>query len=160
MKTERIEITYQVAELPSLLDSRDQELLEKAKEAQVNAYAPYSKFQVGAALRRTDGTIVLGNNQENAAYPSGLCAERVALFAASSVEPDGVIDTIAIVAPSGDFDPAAPCGSCRQVLMEYQAKQGRPIRVILHGDRPEVVIFSDVNQLLPFSFTRQQLKYR
>lgn len=158
MKTERIHLEYQVADSVTSLEATDRNLVREAQLAQEKAYAPYSRYPVGAALIREDGSIVPGNNQENAAYPSGLCAERVALFSASATLPNVAVKTIAIVAPSGEFDPAAPCGGCRQVLMEYETKQGSPIRILLKGDGENIWIFKSVHDLLPFSFTRERLK--
>lgn len=146
------------------LPEADRELVEAAKEATHGSYAPYSKFRVGAAIRMADGSILTGANQENAAYPSGLCAERTAAFHASAVKPGIRMEKIAIAAwtnPSGSdgipYDnffqkmPISPCGACRQALLEYETLHG-PIEVILYG-REMIYIFPSVASLLPFSFT-------
>ncbi|MBP9151172.1 MAG: cytidine deaminase [Flavobacteriales bacterium] len=145
----------------SELSASDAELLDRAEQATLNAYAPYSQFNVGTALRLETGEIIIGSNQENVAYPSGLCAERVALFAASSLHPQMVVKTMAITARTTKFeltDPLAPCGGCRQVIMEYQRKQQQPIRMILAGKGDTVWIFEDASMLLPFGFEADYLK--
>ncbi|MCF8277432.1 MAG: cytidine deaminase [Flavobacteriales bacterium] len=139
----------------------DLQLLEKAEDVSKNAYAPYSQFFVGAALRLDNGTIVLGTNQENVAYPSGLCAERVALFSASTNHPNIPVAAMAITvntAKSVITVPLSPCGNCRQVIMEYQHKQNQPIRLILGGQGDTVWIFEDSAALLPFGFEADYLK--
>lgn len=136
------------------LDSADAELLNKAIEATASSYAPYSKFNVGAALLMDNGEIVAGSNQENAAYPSGLCAERTTVFHASAAYPGMKMKTIAIAAKSnGELTeaPTYPCGACLQVLAEYQMRGGEPIRVIL-GSKTKILVFSGVEGLLPFIF--------
>lgn len=142
------------------LDAQDQTLVDAAGEARSRAYAPYSNYKVGAALRLANGTIVTGNNQENAAYPSGLCAERVALFAASSQHPDATITAIAVMTDSGiaEGNPAAPCGSCRQVLVEYESKQHQPIRILMAGSERRILVARSAADLMPLCFTRQVLK--
>jgi cytidine deaminase len=145
----------------SELSASDAELLDRAEKATLNAYAPYSQFNVGTALRLETGEIIIGSNQENVAYPSGLCAERVALFAASSLHPQMVVKTMAITARTTKFelnDPLAPCGGCRQVIMEYQRKQEQPIRMLLAGKGDTVWIFEDASMLLPFGFEADYLK--
>ena len=148
-------IKYKEYDLAALPDASGRELMQRAVEAADGAYAPYSHFHVGAALRLGDGTVVCGNNQENAAYPSGLCAERTAVFAASAQRP-GMrnYEALAIVGRNerGELCEASPCGACRQVLMEYEQRQGYPMRVLcyLSGDR--VRVFPSVASLLPFSF--------
>jgi cytidine deaminase len=145
----------------SELSASDAQLLEQAEKASKNAYAPYSQFYVGAALRLANGTIVLGTNQENAAYPSGLCAERVAIFSASTNHPNERIVSMAITvntAKSFIVDPLSPCGNCRQVIMEYQHKQRSPIRLILASQSDKVWIFEDAASLLPFGFEADYLK--
>ena len=145
----------------SELNDSDTELLNQAEYAAKNAYAPYSQFYVGAALRLENGTIVLGTNQENVAYPSGLCAERVAIFSASTNHPNEPIRSMAITvntAKSFIEEPLSPCGNCRQVIMEYQHKQQSPIRLILAGQSEKVWIFEDAAALLPFGFEADYLK--
>ena len=143
------------------LNPEDQELLLSAQKAISNAYAPYSKYYVGSAVRLENGKIITGSNQENVAYPSGLCAERVAIFYASSQFPDQKITTIAVTARAGDFtieNPVAPCGACRQVMAEYQAKQKSPIKIILKGEIGKIQIISSVDEILPFMFHAEELK--
>lgn len=145
----------------SELSASDAELLTRAEEATLSAYAPYSQFYVGAALKLETDEIIIGSNQENAAYPSGLCAERVALFSASTLHPNMVVQTMAITARTEKFeltDPLAPCGGCRQVIMEYQHKQQKPIRLILAGKGDTAWIFEDASVLLPFGFEADYLK--
>lgn len=142
------------------LDQETQSLLTNAHQAARNARAPYSDFQVGAAILLTDGTIVLGNNQENAAYPAGLCAERVAFFAAKANKPDAVIRKVAIVAlkmHAGEKNIPAPCGSCRQVMSEYENEQTDPIEVYLTGGTGQILMSKSVDNLLPFKFSSEQL---
>jgi len=138
MKT--IEIRTLINELsdPDLLDEQDRTIIQTAEDTACQAYAPYSGFKVGAALILEDQTILTGNNQENAAYPSGLCAERVALFSASALHPDKRIKSLAIVAynkTQRTVNPVYPCGSCRQVMVEIEDRQGAPIRLILAGEK-------------------------
>ena len=142
------------------LDQETQSLLTKAHQAAGNARAPYSNFQVGAALLLADGSVVLGNNQENAAYPAGLCAERVAFFAAKANKPDAVINKVAIVALkmiASEKSIPAPCGNCRQVMSEYENEQVNPIEVYLTGGTGQVLMSKSVDNLLPFKFSSEQL---
>jgi len=142
------------------LDSLDKELVEKAIVAGSNAYSPYSNFHVGAAAKLGNGNIICGNNQENAAYPSGLCAERTALFYANANFPDQKIESLVILGEkNGEAlkDIVTPCGACRQVIWESQNRQKSPIRIIL-ASKNKVMIFDDINQLLPFSFDDSLLK--
>lgn len=138
----------------------DQALLLKAKEAAVQAYAPYSKFKVGAAVLLSNGLVITGNNQENAAYPSGLCAERVALYFANAAYPDQTVEAIAITAIGSISvikEPISPCGACRQVMAEYENKSKKPMRVILQGQEGAVLVLPAMKHLLPFSFTDDTL---
>ena len=135
-------------------------LIERAKSASKNAYAPYSHFLVGAALLLENGEIITGNNQENAAYPSGLCAERTAMFYANANYPDVAVTTLAVAAQNAAGflkDPIAPCGSCRQVLLETEHRYGKKLRVLLYGE-PEIAILETVKDLLPLSFGVEALK--
>lgn len=134
-------------------------LVNKAKEALKNAHAPYSDFFVGAAVLLEDGSIVLGNNQENAAYPSGLCAERVALFYIGANYPGKAILQIAVAAKpknATEYVQAGPCGGCRQVMLEYRSIQNQPIDLLLAQPNNEVLKM-EVNNLLPFSFNKNSL---
>lgn len=136
------------------LSEEDRELIDRAKEMTRTSYAPYSKFHVGAAIRMDNGTIVRGSNQENAAYPSGTCAERTACYQASALNPGMPMKKIAVAAwLDGHFQgkPISPCGACRQALLEYEALHG-PIEVLLYGD-DEIYVLPSVKTLLPFSFT-------
>ena len=144
----------------SELSADDNMLMNKAIEARKKAYAPYSKFNVGAALLLDNGEIVLGNNQESAAYPSGMCAERVAIWKAGSTYPDMKIIKLAISASSlvSKVDkPVGPCGACRQTLSEYEINQKAPFPVIFMGEVGEVVKTESLLSLLPFSFDSSYL---
>ncbi|GGH77367.1 cytidine deaminase [Phaeocystidibacter marisrubri] len=141
----------------SELSSADRTLILKAKESRERAYAPYSRYKVGAAVQLSDGTIVTGSNQENAAYPSGLCAERVALFHAGAVYPESEVQTLAIITSRHGAIPAASCGACRQVMVESENRQLGPIRVIMADDEGNVLISNSVKDLLPFSFEPDRL---
>ncbi len=137
------------------LPTAQRDLLEIADESRKNAYAPYSKFQVGAAVLLENGKVVIGNNQENASYPSGLCAERVAVFQAGASFPGVPINAIAIVASSSHkqtTSPAAPCGNCRQSIAEYELKQNSPIQIIMSGVSGPVYISKSIANLLPLAF--------
>lgn len=144
------------------LPSKDQELMTEAKNAAEDAYAPYSKFFVGAAVMLENGVIVRGSNQENAAYPSGLCAERVALFAAGAQHPGKKIIAIAITAfqegKKVSAFPVAPCGDCRQVMAEYETRYDHKIRMIMEGGSGSYIVSDNVAQLLPFLFNGEALK--
>ena len=130
-------------------------MIDKAKEATSRSYAPYSKFSVGAAALLKNGVIVTGTNQENAAYPSGTCAERTTLFYANSQYPDQPVQTLAIAARNeqGKFleDPITPCGACRQVMLEMETRYRQPMRILLYGEK-EIYEMQKVGDLLPFSF--------
>ena len=154
MTQTKLVINYQEFDSPAEMSPEDQELIAAAHEARKGSYSPYSNFQVGAALRLDNGLIVKGANQENAAYPSGLCAERTAMFWASANYPDIPFDTLAISAADHGVLcelPASPCGSCRQVMAEYQKKYGRPLKVILVGEK-RIRKFDKVEDLLPIIF--------
>ena len=139
---------------PDELSEAEQQLIESAKDATHNSYSPYSKFAVGAAVRLADGTVITGANQENAAYPSGLCAERTAIFAAQAQHPDQPITTLAIAARNQNGlmpDPIVPCGSCRQVMTEIEDRYKQPIRILLYGTSG-VYVTNSVKDILPLSF--------
>lgn len=137
------------------LNSEDRELVERAVEATNRSYAPYSHFSVGAAARLANGIIVTGSNQENAAYPSGTCAERTTLFYANSQYPDQAVTTLAIAARNerGELlsDPIPPCGACRQVMLETEGRFGVPMRIFLYG-KDGIYELRRVSDLLPLSF--------
>ena len=142
------------------LSSEDCALVEKACQATSTSYSPYSHFQVGAALRLADGRIYLGSNQENAAFPSGLCAERTAFFAASANAPDVAPVAIAIAAQTrGKFlsKPITPCGQCRQALLEAETRFHQPIRIMLYGTEGVYVVES-MHALLPLNFDGSELE--
>jgi cytidine deaminase len=136
------------------LPEADRALITAAHQAALRAYAPYSNFQVGAALQMRDGRVVSGSNQENASFPAGSCAERVALHAAMAFDPHGVVETIAIVVPSASGDrPVAPCGICRQALLEQEQRQGKePLRLLMAIPNGPVYEVRSAGQLLPLSF--------
>ena len=134
--------------------SEEKIIVDKAKEATSRAYAPYSKFQVGAAALLANGEIITGNNQENVAFPSGLCAERTTLFYAHSQYPDEAVLALAIAAyAEGDFldRPISPCGACRQVMLETEMRFHQPVKIILYGKK-EILIAESVKDLLPLAF--------
>ena len=136
------------------LDEADQSILKTAIEATSRSYAPYSRFSVGAAALLQDGTVVTGSNQENAAYPSGLCAERTTLFYANSRYPDQPVKTLAIAARTEkDFidQPIPPCGACRQVILETEKRYHQPIRILLYG-KECIYEIKSIGDLLPLSF--------
>ena len=154
MTNKSITIDYTEYASAAEMEPQDRALVDAALEARGRSYAPYSKFHVGAALRLADGTIVKGANQENVAYPSGLCAERTAMFAAGANHPGVAFDSLAIVGANGDEVcelPAAPCGACRQVMAEYQRLYGQPLKVILIGTHA-IYKFAKVDDLLPLIF--------
>jgi len=142
------------------LEKDDQELVKKAKKITEHSYAPYSHFHVGAALMLENGKIITGSNQENAAYPSGLCAERVALFYANSEFPGVAVKTIAISAKTnGGFTkiPVPPCGACRQVLLETETRFKKPVKIILAG-KEKIELIENAKSLLPINFDEEFLK--
>jgi len=154
MKKSTIEITVYEADNINELHADDARLLKEATVATRQSYAPYSNFNVGAAVLLENGEIIYGSNQENAAYPSGLCAERVALFYANSHHPNVAVKAIAVdSAVNGveNCDPVYPCGDCRQVLLECEHRFGKPIKVIMGGAKKIKMVMS-VKDLLPLSF--------
>ncbi|MCB0762048.1 MAG: cytidine deaminase [Flavobacteriales bacterium] len=158
--TREIAFQYEVYESVNDLQTADQELVSKAFEALRGSYAPYSRFHVGAAVLLADGEVVCGANQENAAYPSGLCAERVAVFAAKAQKPDVDIDSIAIVIESENAPmlfPSSPCGACRQSLLEYEVNQDRAVRLILATRNSGAYVVPSIKSLLPLFFDQSQL---
>ena len=154
MTNKEIKIAFREYESPELLDPQEKETAKAAIEAISGSYAPYSNFNVGAAVMLEDGEIIKGSNQENAAYPSGLCAERTALFYAGANRTDKAITAIAIAAGQNGVlcnSPATPCGACRQVMAQYQLKGGKPMKVILVGSE-KTWVFDKVEDLLPLIF--------
>ena len=157
---EQIKLTYTLSVLSwSELTEEAKKTIEAAKEASYRAYAPYSKFLVGAAVLLEDGTVITGNNQENAASPNGICAERVAIFSANSLYPELPIHILAIAAQSGgEFlkEPVPPCGSCRQVLLESEKRYGKKVEIYLYGTE-KIYYLKGVETLLPLSFCSDTL---
>lgn len=154
----KIEINIKFCQLDEL-DTPDRQLIEEAIGATRNSYTPYSHFNVGAALRLDDGSIVIGANQENAAFPAGLCAERTAIFAAQAQRPEHRITTLAIAAKNANGlmpDPVTPCGSCRQVILEIEDRYKAPVRILLYGTRGVYVVDS-VKDLMPFYFVDENM---
>ena len=160
MKQIRHELIYEVYESASELQPNDFDLLEKAKSAISGSYAPYSRFHVGAAVKLANEQIFTGSNQENMSFPAGLCAERVAIFAAASSCPDVPVSALAISAFAEAFEvsePVLPCGMCRQAVMEYEMKWNQKIRVILGGHSGRVFVFDGMENLLPLAFIEKGL---
>lgn len=155
MKKITTHTSFSIYDSFSELENENKNLLNKAKEAVLNSYAPYSHFHVGAAILLENGKIVTGNNQENAAYPSGMCAERVAIWNASSQYPNAIVKKIAITVKSENKQvtkPVAPCGACRQTLLEYEVNQKEPIEVFFMGEVGKIIKANSLKDLLPFSF--------
>ena len=160
MKKEVHQFSYSVYDSAGELDPADAALLNKAKEVTAHAYAPYSRFRVGAAARLDNGQVVTGTNQENASFPAGICAERVLMSAASSLYPGVPIDTLAVSYHNehgSSDDPISPCGICRQSLQEFEQRTGKSIRLILGGERGPVYVIPQTGLLLPFAFTADEL---
>ena len=154
MTSKEIRIVYNEYETLDQLDTRDRELAQAAIEATKSSYAPYSHFNVGAAVRLDNGEIIKGSNQENAAYPSGICAERTAMFYASANYPVNAMTAIAITACQNGIlceTPATPCGACRQVMAEYQSKGKHPMEILLIGGK-KIWKFGKVDDMLPLIF--------
>ncbi|WP_422105812.1 cytidine deaminase [Winogradskyella sp.] len=160
MKVIKIESSFTIYDDISELPNNVVDLMQKAIEARQNAYAPYSKFQVGAAILLDNGEVVIGSNQENAAYPSGMCAERTAIFYASAKYPNARFLKMALTAGSVDHEtnsPIPPCGACRQVISEYEIKQESPIEIYFMGVTGKVIKSDSLANLLPLAFDRSFL---
>lgn len=143
------------------LNAIDKDLCKEATKAMVNSHSPYSEFRVGAAVRLDSGKIVYGSNQENVAYPSGLCAERVALFTIGSTYPNDKIVSMAITAHTDNFkltEPVTSCGACLQVMAEYEKRQSYPIEILFYCQNGSIVKTKGVKSLLPFAFGETRLK--
>lgn len=154
MKEKVLETKIEVLDYNELSDI-DKKLIDLAKDATKSAYTPYSKFNVGAALLLSNGEIVTGSNQENAAFPSGTCAERTTIFYAHAKYPDAAFQTLAIAAfTNGRFqaNPVSPCGACRQAILEYETLFKHDIRILLYGEN-EIYALNGIKSLLPLSFT-------
>ncbi|SFE74121.1 cytidine deaminase [Flavobacterium xueshanense] len=160
MKEITITTKFKVFDSTTDLPNDVQNLMEQAVAIRKNAYAPYSKFRVGVALVLDNGKIVTGSNQENAAYPSGLCAERVAIFYAGSIYPDAKVLKMAITAASDTNQttaPIPPCGSCRQSIAEYEIRQETPIEIYFMGEIGTIYKSESLKNLLPFMFDKKFL---
>lgn len=159
-------LTLRYHELASAdqLGPAERQVWEAARAATAHAYAPYSRFHVGAALLLADGTLVQGTNQENAAYPSGLCAERTLLFGLAGgrpAPPPHIVGMAVAARPAaGDFGPALPCGACRQVMLEYEVRQRQPIWLLLPSVNGTILRFEQLADLLPFHFSATDLPPR
>ena len=160
MKKINIESTFEIYDSIKELESSAQALLQKAAEARKKAYAPYSKFLVGAALELENGELISGSNQENASYPSGLCAERTAVYYAGAEFPNQKILRMAIVAGSSitpTTKPIPPCGACRQALSEYEVKQNTPMKLYFMGTSGQIAASKSVENILPWIFDKTVL---
>lgn len=145
----------------SELSDDDRALLEEAKHSVNTSYAPYSKFHVGCALRLNNGVIIKGSNQENIAYPSGLCAERVAIFSAGATYPDQPVQAMAITVKAEDFEvnePIMSCGACLQSMSEFELKFKQPMRIILQGETGDIYVAEGLKTFMPFMFWLDELK--
>ena len=161
MLNNTLTISYQEYSSFDDLDTIDQDLCKEAIKAMATSHSPYSEFRVGAAVKLESGKIVYGSNQENAAYPSGLCAERVALFTIGSTYPDEKIISIAITAHTNNFqitEPVTSCGACLQVMAEYEKKQSYPIEVLFYCQNGSIIKTKGIKSLLPFAFAETRLK--
>ena len=159
MEQKRLEIEYQELAFDEL-PVQEQQLVKSAIQATGHSYSPYSHFRVGAALRLEDGSVQMGANQENAAFPSGLCAERTAIFAAQAQHPELRPVQLAIAARNVNGllpEPVSPCGACRQVMLQMEQRYGQPMGVILYGTK-RIFRFSSASQLIPFSFGDDNMK--
>lgn len=160
MKKIKIKTSFDVFEIFEELPLEIQEVFYQAKEARKNAYAPYSEFEVGVGILLENGKIIVGSNQENAAYPSGLCAERVAIFSAGSTFPNVKIKALVITATSRksiNTEPIPPCGACRQAIAEYEIKQEEPIQIYFMGAEGKIILANSIKDLLPLIFDKKFL---
>lgn len=159
MEEIKLQTTFCFAQ-PEELSEDDKQLVERAIEATASSYSPYSHFAVGAALRLSDGTIVIGSNQENAAFPSGLCAERTAIFAAGATHPNKAVTALAIAARNEaglTAEPVSPCGACRQVILEVEQRYNCVVRILLYGTNG-VYIINSIRDLLPLCFVDESMR--
>ncbi|WP_316840481.1 cytidine deaminase [Pedobacter gandavensis] len=160
MEERNFTISYQSFQGPEELNEQDRALCLKAVEALKTSYSPYSGFKVGTAVQLKGGSVVLGSNQENVAYPSGLCAERVALFKIGSDDPNAVIESMAITAKTDNFvieKPVTCCGACLQVMAEFEQKQKQEIEVLFYCINGEILKVKGIKNLLPFVFVESRL---
>lgn len=161
----KVEIACRIVEYDLIeeLGNADRNLLQEAQASMNKAYAPYSHFHVGAAILLENGVILRGNNQENASYPIGLCAERVAIFAAGANYPGVKITALAITAMSDHFlvdKPITPCGACRQAIAEYEHRYQQNIRILMTGESGKIMEAESIRQLLPYQFNADDLKIK
>ncbi len=160
MNTQNFTISYETFDRLEELSEIDKMLCENAKKALNTSYSPYSKFKVGTAILLADDQLVLGSNQENVAYPSGLCAERVALFTIGANYPNAVIKTMAITAQTDSFkivNPVTSCGACLQVMIEAEKRQNSPIEVLFYCIDGAILKVKSIKSLLPFGFVEDRL---
>lgn len=157
MINKKIEINFKEYNEITALGEQDAELIKIADINLANSYSPYSQFKVSSLILLEGNIQVLGTNQENAAYPSGLCAERVAVFSAKSTYPNKKIEKVIIVTEQGNEYPFSPCGSCRQALMEYELTQKEPIEVVLKSGNSKIWVFESIKDLLPFAFEAEDI---
>ncbi len=160
MKELQITTDLQIFESLNELPKTVKELMKVASEARLKAYAPYSNFSVGAAILLENGEIITGSNQENASFPSGLCAERTAIYYAGAKFPNSIIKTMAIIAGSQNhktITPIPPCGACRQAIAEYEIKQAQPIELYFMGEEGEIIKSNSLANLLPLLFDKNVL---
>jgi cytidine deaminase len=156
----QISISYSIYATENELPAESLRLLNTALDHMNNAYAPYSHFQVSAAIRLSNGEVVTGSNQENAAYPSGMCAERTAIYYAGARYPNHLIEEILVVARregKSELVPACPCGSCRQAMLEYEERQSSPIRLVFKQNDTGFIGLDSVSDSLPFKFGAESL---
>jgi len=160
MNSEKIQhiVSVDVYATAKQLPLDEQTLLQQATKIMQAAYAPYSNFKVGAAVLLENGKIITGNNQENAAYPSGLCAERVAIFYAGAQYPDVAIKTIAVTCEAEAEQPVTPCGACRQAIAEYEQRHNKKIKLVMATPTGKVFCTNGIETLLPFMFSSKYLK--
>jgi cytidine deaminase len=160
MSSEKLQhiVSVDVYATAKQLPADEQTLLQQATKIMHAAYAPYSNFKVGAAVLLENGKIITGNNQENAAYPSGLCAERVAIFYAGAQYPDVAIKTIAVTCEAEVEQPVTPCGACRQAIAEYEQRHNKKIKLIMATPTGKVFCTNGIETLLPFMFSSKYLK--
>jgi len=159
MKKLTLKTTIQVYHHIEELASEDQKILAMAHRATKDAWAPYSRFCVGAAVRLQNGKCLPGSNQENAAYPTGLCAERTALSVAASRYPKSPVVAMAVTVKTEDLisRPVSPCGSCRQAIFEVEQRYGENIKIIMQGETGDIYVCNSIKDLLPLSFTADLL---
>ncbi len=160
MEIRNISFSYMEYSGEEELPAEDRDLVSEARSAAMNAYAPYSAFRVGAAVRLESGLIIRGTNVENAAFPSGICAERNAISNAISNHPGDKPVAIAIAAMNDDGftdDTVPPCGNCRQVIVEEEMRNGKPVRIILYG-KSKILVLAKVSDLLPIQFNKNNLR--